>query len=55
MMQSFWKHILAILALVALTIWLAVFTYPEPNLHLIACDVEQGDTTLFIYGKTGVG
>ncbi|TSC87387.1 MAG: competence protein ComEC [Microgenomates group bacterium Gr01-1014_16] len=40
-----------ILALAALTIWLAVFTLPDDKLHVVFCDVGQGDAIL-IYQKT---
>ena len=42
------------LALIAITIWLAVVFYPEPKLHLIVCDVGQGDAILAVYGKTQI-
>jgi competence protein ComEC len=48
------KYFLAFLALVAATVWLAVWVYPEPKLHLIACDVGQGDAILATYGQTQI-
>lgn len=36
--------------LCCLTVWLSVFT-SKRNLHLIACDVGQGDATLIVYKK----
>jgi competence protein ComEC len=53
-MPSSWKYLIALLALIATVIWLAVYTYPEPKLHLIACDVGQGDAILAVYGKTQI-
>lgn len=49
-----WKYFLGLLALTATTTWLAVLVYPEPKLHLIACDVGQGDAILAIHGTTQV-
>ena len=46
-----WKYLFGILALVALSLWLALFASPDKNLRLIACDVGQGDAILAIYGK----
>jgi competence protein ComEC len=37
--------------LIAVVVWLAVFSFPDNRLHLIACDVGQGDAILAIYGK----
>ncbi|MFV1917003.1 MAG: ComEC/Rec2 family competence protein [Patescibacteria group bacterium] len=53
-MSTSWRYILGLLALIAITIWLAVAVYPEPKLRLIACDVGQGDAILAIYGKTQI-
>lgn len=44
-----WKYLFGILALSALSIWLAFFASQDRNLHLIACDVGQGDAILAIY------
>ncbi len=33
---------------------MAVFAYPEKKLHLIACDVGQGDAILAVYGTTQI-
>lgn len=46
-----WKYLFGILALSALSIWFALFVSRDKNLHLIACDVGQGDAILAIYGK----
>jgi competence protein ComEC len=42
------------LTLVATTIWLAVLYFPDKRLHLIACDVGQGDAILAVYGNTQI-
>lgn len=44
-----WKYLFGILALSVLSIWLALFASQDKNLHLIACDVGQGDAILAIY------
>ncbi len=49
-----WKYVLSLLTLIAINVWLAVFTYPEPKLHLIACDVGQGDAILATYGRVQI-
>lgn len=53
-MKSLWKYIFTGLTLVIITIWMAVLTYPEKKLHLIACDVGQGDAILAVYGSTQI-
>lgn len=40
---------LSFLVLAAISIWTAVFSLPDKNLHLIACDVGQGDAILAVY------
>lgn len=49
-----WKYIFLSLSLVLSLLLLSVFTLPDKNLHLIACDVGQGDATLIVYGSTQV-
>jgi len=53
-MSAKWKYILAVLTLIAIVVWLAVFTFPEKRLKLIACDVGQGDAALAVYGEIQV-
>ncbi len=53
-MKSRWKFILAGLGLFSLSLWLAVFTLPDKNLHLIACDVGQGDAILLTLDSTQI-
>jgi len=48
------KYLLALLSLVASCIFLAVVFFPDKNLHLIACNVGQGDAILAFYGSTQV-
>lgn len=44
-----YKSVITLLLLVTITIWGAVLTYPDDRLHLIACDVGQGDAILITY------
>lgn len=45
------KYILLFLVFVALIVWFGVLATPEKKLHLIACDVGQGDAILAVYGN----
>lgn len=49
-----WRYILGFLTLITITTWLAVLNYPDKKLHLIVCDVGQGDAILAVYGKTQI-
>lgn len=49
-----WKYIFLSLSLVLSLLIISVFVLPDKNLHLIACDVGQGDATLIIYGSTQI-
>jgi len=53
-MQSIWKYLLGFLALATATIFIAVFSGQDEKLHLIACDVGQGDAILAIYKNNQV-
>ena len=53
-MKILWKNIFLGLILASISIWMAVFAYPEKKLHLIACDVGQGDAILAVYGTTQI-
>lgn len=46
-----WKLILLLLVICTISLWFIVATYPDHNLHIIACDVGQGDGIL-IYQET---
>jgi competence protein ComEC len=54
MQSAKWKYIFTIMILTVISVWLAVFTFPDKNLRLISCNVGQGDATLVIYGKTQI-
>jgi competence protein ComEC len=42
------------LILAALAVWLAVFVSPDANLHLVACNVGEGDAILITYKNTQI-
>jgi len=44
------KRVLSLLAIVASLLWLTIFSFPDNKLHLIFCDVGQGDATLITKG-----
>jgi competence protein ComEC len=44
-----WKYVFGILILILFVLGIAIFQLPDGNLHLIACDVGQGDAILAIY------
>lgn len=46
------KLMIKILILAVLAIWSAVFSLPDNNLHVVVCDVGQGDAILVIQGTT---
>lgn len=46
------KIIIGFLVLLATLLWIAVITFPDPKLHLITCDVGQGDAHLIIQSQT---
>ena len=49
-----WKYIYTFLLLVLLAIVIALFRVSDPNLHIIACDVGQGDAILVVYGNVQI-
>lgn len=48
------KYLYTTSFLLLLTIFLALFSLPDNNFHLIACDVGQGDAILATYGNIQV-
>ncbi|MGB9637205.1 MAG: ComEC/Rec2 family competence protein [Microgenomates group bacterium] len=44
------KKCLALLCLIGSLVWLAAFSFPDNRLHLVFCDVGQGDATLITQG-----
>ncbi len=49
-----WKYIYSILFLILAGIVLAIFQIPDKNLHIVACDVGQGDAILASLGNTQI-
>jgi competence protein ComEC len=48
------RIILIGLVLIIGLIWAAIFSLPDNQLHLVFCDVGQGDAILIIYGSTQI-
>jgi len=44
------KYILIVLGLIGSLTWLSIFSFPDSKLHLIFCDVGQGDAILITRG-----
>lgn len=53
-MKSLWKYYILFLTLINVVVWIAILNYPSKNLHMIACDVGQGDAILVVYAKTQI-
>ena len=51
---NFFKKPLFWLTLLLLLVWTAIFSWPDRNLHLIFCNVGQGDAILISYQKTQI-
>jgi len=49
-----WKYTFTLLFLILAAILLALSQVPDKNLHIIACDVGQGDAILISYGTTQI-
>lgn len=49
-----WRFIIGFVVLVFTSIWIAIFSFADERLHLIACDVGQGDAILITYKNTQV-
>lgn len=47
----FWKLTFTLLLLILAAVYLAITQLPDKNLHLIACNVGQGDAILLTYGS----
>ena len=53
-MNKLWKYIFILLILTLSTFVVAIFQFPDKNLHIIACDVGQGDAILITYKNTQI-
>lgn len=54
MQRHFWKYTFGLLILICAAIFLAILHFPDKNLHIIACNVGQGDAILVTYGGTQI-
>jgi len=52
--MKFWKYLFGFLVLTLSGIIIAIFQLPDNNLHIIACDVGQGDAILAVYKNTQI-
>jgi competence protein ComEC len=52
--MKIWKYTLNLLILVLLLVLIAITQLPDDNLHIIACDVGQGDAILVTYRSTQI-
>ena len=52
--MRYWKHIYSFLLLIFLLMAVAIGQLPDGNLHVIACDVGQGDAILITYKNTQI-
>ena len=48
------KKFLAFLSVLSLLVWLAVFSFPDNKLHIVFCDVGQGDSILIEKGSNQI-
>lgn len=48
------RYVFGFLILATVVVWTAAFAYPDRNLHLVACDVGQGDAILASYGNVQI-
>jgi competence protein ComEC len=53
-MSDRWKYLLIVLGLMVIVVWMAVLSFPQKKLLIIACDVGQGDASIIIYGETQI-
>ena len=52
--MKLWKYTFGFLTLILMTIIIAICQLPDNNLHIIACDVGQGDAILIAYKETQI-
>lgn len=48
-MVRLYRYIIQFLILIVILEWIAIFQLPDDNLHIIVCDVGQGDAILITY------
>ena len=52
--MNFWKYVVVLLFLTLSLVVIAFLQLPDGNLHIIACNVGQGDAILITYGSTQI-
>lgn len=52
--MKFWKYLFLILFLAGVTVWLSVVFFPDEKLHVVTCDVGQGDAILLVFGQSEI-
>lgn len=52
--MRFWKHTFILLLLILTGVFITVWQQPDSNLHIIACNVGQGDAILINYGSNQI-
>jgi len=53
-MNKRWIYLFGFLLLIALSIWIGVFSTKSSKMQIIACDVGQGDAILVVYGENEI-
>lgn len=48
------KALISFLSLLVIAVWIGVFTCPDQNLHIVVCDVGQGDGIIIFQGSTEI-
>ena len=48
------KHLLSLFILITISLFAGIFSLPDNRLHLVTCDVGQGDANLIFYKNTQV-
>lgn len=54
METKIWKYTFGLLTLSLILIVIALLQFPDANLHIVACNVGQGDAILVTYGSTQI-
>lgn len=53
-MNTKFKYLVVVSGLIVTLLFGAIFSFPDDKLHLIFCDVGQGDAILAIRGQTQI-
>ncbi len=52
--MKLWRYVYIFLCLCVILVWIAVLQLPDSNLHIVACDVGQGDGILIYRGTSQI-